>query len=377
MGRNGKIRPRHAQVDDQQVEYPEGHYELRQYVDRKTIYRNVGDDAALALAELHHETKRQILRDAAVDVGVVIPDAPGRVALKARAEVYRLRQLSRGKKRSAVTFKAAVDEFLTAVGVPYADQLREEHILHWYDVLRARRNAERTIYNKHVSVFGFLKWAGIDTKRLARKAPTFTEAEVEIYKPDELAKFFASIRTSYQRIVFDVLLKTGTRMQEAMFLEWRDFNLTEGTLTVSAKDDMGFDIKDRAGRTVPIPADLIEHLREWKKTHTGRLVLGTVNDTPNWKLLQMLKRCVRRAGLNCGVCRACREHGECERWYLHKFRATYTTKLLRSGIDVRTVMLYTGHEDMNVVLRYLSVAEGEETQNKINSIVWTTPIVIA
>jgi len=175
----------------------------------------------------------------------------------------------------------------------------------------------------------------------------------------------------YHRIVFEVLLKTGLRMQEAMYLEWHNFNFQSGTLTVRTKDDLGFDVKDRAERTLPIPADLIGELKVWKETHAGRLVLGTSNDTPNWKWLPVLKRLARDAGLNCGHCRACRERKECERWYLHKFRATYTTNLLRAGIDVRTVMKYTGHADMETVLRYLSAAEGPDTQDKINSIAWT------
>lgn len=102
-----------------------------------------------------------------------------------------------------------------------------------------------------------------------------------------------------------------------------------------------------------------------------RLVLGTSNNTPNWKWLPVLKRLACNAGLNCRHCRSCRERGECEPWHLHKFRATYTTNLLRANIDVRTVMQYTGHADMETVLRYLSAAEGSDTQDKINSIVWT------
>jgi hypothetical protein len=34
-------------------------------------------------------------------------------------------------------------------------------------------------------------------------------------------------------------------------------------------------------------------------------------------------------------------------------------------------MKYTGHSDMETVLRYLSPAEGADTQDKVNSIVWT------
>lgn len=371
IGRNGKVRPHHAQVGTDQINYPDGHYELRSYEDRKTVYRNVGSDAALAAAELQHEIKRQVLHEAAAEAGVKVEDSPGRVNLRKKADDYIDRQIKRGKVRASQTFKIAVDEFLPAVSVTYADQLRERHILDWYDALRKQGNSPRTIYNKHVSVFGFLRWCDVDTKKLAAKAPAFTEPEVEIYKPEELTMFFASLKKPYQRIVFDVLLKTGLRMQEAMYLEWHDFDFRRGTLTVRAKDDLGFDIKDKAERTLPIPGDLIDHLKAWQKTHNGRLVLGTASGKPNDKWLQMLKRSVKRAGLNCGQCKPCRERQECERWYLHKFRATYTTSLLRAGIDVRTVMEYTGHADMDTVLRYLSAAEGKDTQQKINSIVWT------
>ena len=34
-------------------------------------------------------------------------------------------------------------------------------------------------------------------------------------------------------------------------------------------------------------------------------------------------------------------------------------------------MKYTGHEDMETIMRYLKPAETMETQEKINSIVWT------
>jgi integrase len=155
-----------------------------------------------------------------------------------------------------------------------------------------------------------------------------------------------------------------------MFLEWHDINFARGTFTMNEKNDLGFVIKDRAGRMLPVPADLVGHLQVWKEEHGGRLVLGTSNDTPNWKWLPLLKRLVRKAGLNCGHCQGCREQGECEHWYLHKFRATYTTNLFRAGIDVRTVMQYTGHTDMETVLRYLSPAEGTDTQDKINAIAW-------
>jgi integrase len=370
MGRNGKIRPRFAQVGEAQVQFPQGHYELRHSENRKTVWTNVGEDAAVAQAKRETTAKRFTAKLAASGAGMKIEDTAERPRLADKVKAFRNRQEARGKAESVITFDNVIDEFRAASSVTYLDELTEDIILRWYASLRKGGNSDRTINNKHVSLFGFLRWAGVDTKKLAARAPKYTEKSVEVYNTEQLKTFFASLSISYHQIVFNVLLKTGLRMREAMFLEWHDVDFTRGTVTVSEKDDLGFVIKDRAGRTLPIPADLVTMLKSWKETHGGRLVLGTSNDTPNWKWLPLLKRLVFQAGLNCKHCKGCKDHDECERWYLHKFRATYTTNLLRAGIDVRTVMKYTGHSDMETVLRYLSPAEGVDTQDKINSIAW-------
>jgi len=79
---------------------------------------------------------------------------------------------------------------------------------------------------------------------------------------------------------------------------------------------------------------------------------------------------VRAAELDCGQCEGCKGTTECSRWYLHKFRATYTTTLLRNGVDARTVMAFTGHEDLATVLRYLAPAGDQPMQAKISKIAW-------
>jgi integrase len=370
-GRNGKIRPQYAQIGQAQKFFESGHYECRYWEDGRSLWKNVGSDASIAAAQQVHLGKTLTAQLAAAEAGTEIAETTnGRVNLKSKAKDYKDRQIARGKNRAAVTFWSASQEFLPAVKAQFADELTEAHIMRWYGVLRSNGNSARTIYNKHVSVFGFLSWIGVDTKKLAKKAPKFTEKEVEVYRPDELGTFFKSLNDPYHQIAFETLLKTGLRMQEAMFLRWEDFDFNAKTLTVRERNEDGFDVKDRAERTLPIPTDLIRHLQRWKKEHGGKLVLGTSNDTPNWKLLPLLKRLVKKAGLNCGHCSGCQEHEECERWYLHKFRATFTTNLLRAGIDARTVMKYTGHSDLATVMRYLSPAELPDTQKKINSIKW-------
>jgi integrase len=354
-----------------QILYPDGRYVLRRTENRKTVWVPAGVDAMHARAEQILAESRLVAQNAAQAAGTQIVETGGRVHLRRKALAYIERQEARGKLSHVERFRSAFAEFMVSTGADYADQLSEQKVLRWYADMRRKGNEDRTIHNKHISVFGFLRWAGIDTKALAARAPKYTKKEVEVYEPGEMKLFFDSLRKPYHRIVFAVLLKTGLRMQEAMFLEWRNFNFDRGTLTLRERDAEGFEIKDRAERTLPVPADLVEQLKVWKETHGGQLVLGTSNDTPNWKWLSLLKSLVRKAGLNCGHCQPCYERKECERWNLHKFRATYTTNLLRAGIDARTVMKYTGHEDLETILRYLAPAEGAETQAKVNAIVWT------
>jgi hypothetical protein len=188
MGRNGKLRPKYAQVGDDQVLYPEGHYELRHYERRKAVWTNVGDDAACALAAKEQAVKRFRVADAADDAGIEIVDGPSRVNLRQRAKAYLDRQIARNKISYSTTFRAAMEEFIPCAGVDFADQLTEEVILRWYAALRKNGNSNRTIHNKHVAVFGFLNWCGVNTKPLAERTPSFTEKDVEVYEPDELNK---------------------------------------------------------------------------------------------------------------------------------------------------------------------------------------------
>jgi integrase len=169
---------------------------------------------------------------------------------------------------------------------------------------------------------------------------------VKTFDLEDLTTLFAAC-TRYQFVVFETLLKTGVRMQEGMHLEWNNVDFRRKTIKVREyldDESLGVRIKDRAERSVPLADDLAATLTVWKEERPGtRLVLGTVNDTPNWKWLQMLKRVARRAGLNCERCKGCKGTKECSQWILHRFRATYTTTLLRNGVDPRTVMSYTGH----------------------------------
>jgi integrase len=194
----------------------------------------------------------------------------------------------------------------------------------------------------------------------------------EIYTDDDLSSLFRSVTDPKQNLLYRLLLGTGLREQEAMFLEWEDIDTQTKVLWVHAKPKWDFRVKDFEERSLPLSEDMLARLMKYKSGHPGGK--GPIFDRsgqPDGHMLRTLKRLAREAGLNCGVCDGCLENTrECRRWFLHKFRASYCTKLLRSGLDLRTVQQVMGHSDLASTMRYLRPAENVQTQARINTINW-------
>jgi len=159
-----------------------------------------------------------------------------------------------------------------------------------------------------------------------------------------------------------------------MHLEFVDISYARRVLHVKSKPAYGHRIKDAEEREMPLTEKLFKQLHAYKEQHPdARLVFGKRggrDDAPDDHLLRRLKILVRKAGLNCGTCSTCVSNRECEHWFLHKFRATYITMLLRNGLDLRSVMALSGHADLESVMRYLRPAGTVEVQDKVNAIVW-------
>jgi integrase len=375
MGNNGKIRPGYAMYKGEPTLLVQGRYQLRQYKGTKNVFTDVGEDPQAALIAFKTESFVAVARGTALSAGIeVVEKDTKRIVLTKKKTEFIDRHLAKGQQRASETSLQAIDDFLLATGLIYADQVTEERVLDFYRALRKKGNKDRTIYNKHMSLFGFFKWLKLDTKALAEKPPDYTEREVQTYRGDELADLLDHVE-GYQRVVWELFMKTGMRELEAVYLEWSNVDFLGKKIKVREtldNEEYSNTIKDRAERSIPLDDELALTLEAWKKERAGtRLVIGTRNDTPNNKLLRTLKRTVNNAELNCGACAGCRGTKECRHWTLKKFRSTYTTTLLRNGVDARTVMEYTGHEDLATVLKYLAPADDAVTQKKISAISWT------
>lgn len=269
-------------------------------------------------------------------------------------------------------FKFDLNEFATwGKHLVFLDQLARIDLLKYKEWAQKTGRSERTSGNKmgrvnqfHRSVLKIDPGKGLTTVRDTK----FVAKQVEVYSTADLEAFFSECSPE-QNLLYTTLLQTGLRMKEAMYLYWSDVDLVKKVLHVRAKPEFDFKTKTWEERNITLPTRLAGLLAEAKKTGEHRLVFPTRSGKPNDKWLQAVKRIARRAGLNCGVCDTCVERNECEHWFLHKFRASFATTLLRKGVDLATVQMQMGHKDLESTMRYLAAIEAgsKVMQEKINA----------
>jgi integrase len=181
------------------------------------------------------------------------------------------------------------------------------------------------------------------------KDAKYVEIEPEVYTPEELEKFFAACN-GFQLLVFKTFLMSGLRKQELESLEWPDINFTAGTLKVSAKP--GFQPKTWEERTIEVPSDLLTTLGvAMRRSH---LVFANKNGNKYTHAWDDCKSIAEKAGI--------------EDAHPHKFRASYATKLLQSGVDLKTVQKLLGHKNLESTMRYLAKAQSPEVRAKMDAV---------
>jgi integrase len=371
FGRNGRIRPGWVMVGDEPEYFELGRYELRLYEGSRLVYRPAGETPSAALAARELLERKLAAKISAAEAGILLPEEEaGRVSLARKAHEFERDAEQRGALTAAAMNRRVIAEFLRAVKKIYVDEIRREDIFDFHATARKHGSADRTVANKHMRVASFLRFAGVDPK-IIPPVPRYDETLPTIYTHEQIRDILAGAGP-YMRLVIGIALKCGLRDQEIVHLEWSDIHCQDKVLRVSSKPRYEFRVKDSEERDIPVPDDLLAEIERWHIRHPkAALLLGTKKDTPNRKLLRTLKRLAKREGLNCNRCEGCNGVlGECQEWTLHKFRRTYCTTLLRSGVDLRTVQAYMGHADLGSTMRYLRPASSPEAQARINAIQW-------
>jgi integrase/recombinase XerD len=353
---NGRVKPDLVLVEGRPEKHSEGAYYLEWREKGRRVRLSVGKDAQEASARrLRKEAELNALNNG---VSVLPENGTGYPSVAAAVARFLEETELTKKPKTLAAYTTALNYFAESCPKLYLRDIERADLLKFCAFLRdKKKQAPRSVYNKFENLMSFLKAQGIRGLVGKNDWPRFTEEEPEIYEQEELDKLFAKC-DAMERLWYEFFLMTGMREQEVMYTYWSDINFAASTVRVSHKPDRGWTPKAYKEREIPIPSKLAKSLRAWKAKADKNcsLVFPTAGCRPKLNFLDDLKAVAERAKL------------DPEDFWLHKLRATFATRCLWAGVDLRTVQQWLGHSDMESTMRYLKPSRSQHVRDKVNEI---------
>ena len=355
---NGRIKANFVEIAGREEHHPEGSYYIEWYDGGKRLRRSVGKNALAAEAKRHQQEQILTAKVAGLKAGLKFADEEGQVRLAEAVTAYLAETQLTKKPKTLAAYTTALDYFLESCKRQHLADVDRRDMLQYAAFLRdEKEQGPRSVYNKFENVMTFLKSRGIRGLVGKNDWPRYTEEEPEMYEPEELDKLFAACDAE-ERLWYEFFLMTGEREQEVMYTYRSDVNCSASIVRVSHKPDRGWTPKAYKEREIPIPTKLAKRLKAWmaKADKSCNLLFPTSGCNPKLDFLDRLKAVAKRAELDEG------------NFWLHKFRATFATRCLWAGVDLRTVQQWLGHSDMESTMRYLKPSRSLQVQGKVNDI---------
>ena len=354
LSANGRVKPDAVLVNGKPERHPEGAYYIEWHDNGRRRRLSVGKDAADASSmRLRKETE---LNNGDATVPEIAANGHRSVAGSV-AEYLEETELTK-KPKTLAAYTTALSYFRESCPKLNLEDIDRKDLLKFCAFLRDEKDqAPRSCWNKFANVMSFLKASGIRGLVKKNDWPRYTEEEPEMYEPAELDQLFKACDAE-ERLWYEFFLMTGMREQEVMHTYWSNVNFAASTVRVTHKPDRGWTPKAYKEREIPIPAKLAKSLKAWKvkADKTCSLVFPTAGCNPKLDFLDCLKACAQRAKL------------DEDNFWLHKFRATFATRCLWAGVDLRTVQQWLGHSDMESTMRYLKPSRSQQVRQKVNKI---------
>lgn len=204
------------------------------------------------------------------------------------------------------------------------------------------------------------------------KRPKITEKQVSCFTPAEQKQIEQAVMNDKKIKMFGILLclYSGLRVGEVLALEWTDIDFVKSELTVNKTCHDG---KDKEGnfcritdtpktessrRVIPIPRQLLPHLREVKKKSSSKYVVSNGEKIISVRSYQKtFTSLLKRLGI---------QHKG-----FHSLRHTFATRALECGIDIKTLSEILGHKNPTITLnRYVHslMEHKKEMMNKLGKL---------
>ncbi len=196
------------------------------------------------------------------------------------------------------------------------------------------------------------------TKNVAAKTklPKDDKEELTVWNEQEVQLFLKAAQDSRCSIVFHMALLTGLRQGELLGLQWKDFDLEKGHLTISqtlSHDGKTFLLEGKTKsslRKILLPASTVaklkkhraavlkEKLTQGEEYQDNDLVLCTPSGTPinPVNVRRSLNALIKKAAVS--------------KIRFHDLRHTHATLLLAKGVNVKGISGWLGHSNIKITL---------------------------
>lgn len=246
-----------------------------------------------------------------------------------------------------------LDQFTSDHGTLFYNELIKEKVVGEGENTRTTKAAPKTI-NFYIQTLKTFFQAEVSKNHILKspvlhiKFVRHDKKKPEYYTVEELKKFFSQEMQSAYRYFFIGLLNSGMRFAEASNLTWEDIDFKKKLMYVRSK--AGHKLKTiNSERAIPMNEELFGLLTKLNKERKSEYVFASSNGKQirERRALEVCKSIASNAGIT-------------SRSFLHKFRATYATLLIRNKISLESIKELLGHASL--IETEKSYANNDSTQ---------------
>jgi integrase len=246
------------------------------------------------------------------------------------------------------------ERYLASCGVSRLKEITPLIVEGWKSQVLAKGDSPVT-FNRYLELLKAalnkaVEWSLLRDNRLKsfKKLKSDRTRQVRFLTREEI-QFVLEEADEFMRRVILILLYTGLRRSEFVYLEWKDIDFENSLIHVQSKPEYGFHPKSYKPRSIPMCKELQALLMDMPQA--GRFILDNGNNQPLHHPIyyyKELQKVYKKAGI--------------EEANLHTLRHTFASHLIMQGVDPRTVQEYLGHSTIQVTEKYSHLSKSHKRE---------------
>lgn len=269
------------------------------------------------------------------------------------------------REKTYIRYRELVElHMLPVIGKVRLQKLAPQHLQKLYRQKREEGYAPQTIQHIHRLLHRALNdavmWNLVPRNVCdAVDPPRVPKQEMQVLNLEQAQRFLEAAKDDPLESLYVLALTTGMREGELLALQWKDLDLTNGTLQVRRKVSRitrkGFVVSEpktaKSRRSIPLAPRTLEALKRHRiRQNEQRLALGDAWEDQGWIFANALGKPLEVSNLIRRSFRPLLEKAGLPKMRFHDLRHSCATLLLSMGIHPKVVQERLGHSQISVTL---------------------------